>query len=291
MAGNPVLSAHSADSLLGLQEAADRLGVHYMTVYRYVRTGRLPARRIGSQWRVDPRDLGAVAAGSPVNGRPRAETQRASRAAVARRLEDRLVAGDEPGAWTIVEGRLSSGSDPDEILLDGLGEAMRSVGQGWEAGEYTVDDEHRAAGVATRLVARLGSRFTVRGSKRGSVILGAPPHEQHGLPTAMAANVLRGRGFEVVDLGADVPVSAFGSAVTKAQRTLAVAVAVTMGNHDRAVRAIVRAVHDVSPDLPVLVGGAAIAGEEHATRLGAGWSGGDARRLGEVLDDLDRPVG
>ena len=150
MAGNPVLSAHSADSLLGLQEAADRLGVHYMTVYRYVRTGRLPARRIGSQWRVDPRDLGAVAAGSPVTGRPRAETQRASRAAVARRLEDRLVAGDEPGAWTIVEGRLSSGSDPDEILLDGLGEAMRSVGQGWEAGEYTVDDEHRAAGVATR---------------------------------------------------------------------------------------------------------------------------------------------
>ena len=183
--------------------------------------GQAASRRgaIGSQWRVDPRDLGAVAAGSPVTGRPRAETRRASRAAVARRLEDRLVAGDEPGAWTIVEGRLSSGSDPDEILLDGLGEAMRSVGQGWEAGEYTVDDEHRAAGVATRVVARLGSRFTVRGSKRGSVILGAPPHEQHGLPTAMAANVLRGRGFEVVDLGADVPVSAFGSAVYQGAAT------------------------------------------------------------------------
>ena len=31
---------------LTLQEAADLLGVHYMTAYRYVRTGRLPARTV-----------------------------------------------------------------------------------------------------------------------------------------------------------------------------------------------------------------------------------------------------
>src|SRR5580704_12070270 len=166
MASARDLSEHSAAGLLGLQEVADRLGVHYMTAYRYVRTGRLPATRIGSQWWVDPRDLPAAAAGSPVAGRPRTETRRASRATAARRLEDRLVAGDEPGAWTIVEGRLGSGSDPDEVLLDGLGEAMRSVGHGWEAGDYTVDDEHRAAGVATRVIARLGARFTARGPKQ-----------------------------------------------------------------------------------------------------------------------------
>jgi len=288
MASGPVVSEHSAAGLLGLQEAADRLGVHYMTAYRYVRTGRLPATRIGSQWWVDPRDLPAAAAGSPVAGRSRPETKRVSREAAARRLEDRLVAGDEPGAWTIVEGRLGSGSDPDEVLLDGLGKALQSVGLGWETGDYTVDDEHRAVGVATRVVSRLGARFTARGPKRGSVILGTPPHEMHGLPTAMAANVLRGRGFEVVDLGADVPEAAFGSAVTKARRPLAVAVAVTVGNHDRSVREIVRAVHGVSPGLPVLVGGAAIADEEHAARLGAVWSGGDALRLAEMLDDLDR---
>jgi len=287
MASAPVPPEHSAAGLLGLQEAADQLGVHYMTAYRYVRTGRLPATQIGAQWWVDPGDLPAAAAGSPVAGRPRTETRRASRTTAARRLEDRLVAGDEPGAWTIVEGRLVSGSDQEEILLDGLGEAMRSVGLGWRAGHYTVDDEHRATGVATRVVARLGPRFSARGPKRGSVILGTPPHELHGLPTAMAANVLRRRGFDVVDLGADVPEGAFASAVTKVQRPLAVGVAVTAGNHDRAVRAIVRAVHDVSPGLPVLVGGAAIAGEEHAARLGAGWSGVDARQLGEMIDELD----
>jgi MerR family transcriptional regulator, light-induced transcriptional regulator len=287
MASAPTDSAHASAALLGLQEAADRLGVHYMTAYRYVRTGRLPATRIGTQWWVDPRDLQAARTGTPVAGRSRTQTRKASRASAARRLEDRLVAGDEPGAWRIVEGRLGSGSDPDDVLLDALGEAMRSVGEGWESGDYTVDDEHRASGVATRVVARLGASFTKRGPKRGSVILGTPPHELHGLPTAMAANVLRGRGFDVVDLGADVPEAAFGSAVAKVARPLAVAVAVTTGNHDRAVRAIVRAIDKASPGLPVLVGGAAIEGEEHAHRLGAAYSGGDARRLGEVIEGLD----
>ena len=62
----------------------------------------------------------------------------------------------------------------------------------------------------------------------------------------------------------------------------------TSGNHDRPVRAIVRAVEQASPGLPVLVGGAGISDEEHAARLGAVWSGGGTRRLSEVIDDLDR---
>jgi MerR family transcriptional regulator, light-induced transcriptional regulator len=284
----PAPPERSASGLLGLQEAADRLGVHYMTAYRYVRTGRLPATRIGAQWWVDPLDLRIVGEAATVAGGPREVTRKASRATAARRLEDRLVAGDEPGAWTIVESRLGSGSEPDDVLLEGLGEAMRSVGERWEAGDYTVDDEQRASGVATRVVARLGARFTTRGPKRGSVILGTPPNELHGLPTAMVANVLRGRAFDVVDLGANVPEDAFASAVTKTPKVLAVAVGVTAGNHDRAVRAIVRAVNEVSPGLPVFVGGAGIADEAHAARLGAEWSGGDARSLGEAIEGLHR---
>jgi excisionase family DNA binding protein len=37
---------------ISLREAAERLGVHYMTAYSYVRTGRLPAARDGVEWRV-----------------------------------------------------------------------------------------------------------------------------------------------------------------------------------------------------------------------------------------------
>ena len=114
---------------------------------------------------------------------------------------------------------------------------MHSIGTHWEHGDYSVNDEHRATGVALRLVARLGARFPRRGPKRAAVILGTPSGELHGMPTAMAANVLRAAGYEVVDLGADVPVDAYVAAASKEPRLLAVAVAVSAGNHDRAVRA------------------------------------------------------
>ena len=65
--------------------------------------------------------------------------------------------------------------------------------------------------------------------------------------------------------------------------------AVTSGNHDRSLRAIVRAVESASPGLPVVVGGGAIAGADHAAPLGAVWSGGDVRGLVDVIEGLDRP--
>ena len=40
------------DGVLTLQEAADELGVHYMTVYRYVRLGLMEASKSGGVWQV-----------------------------------------------------------------------------------------------------------------------------------------------------------------------------------------------------------------------------------------------
>ncbi len=271
---------------INLQEAADRLGVHYMTAYRYVRTGRLPARREGSQWWVDPRDLRAVTGSFARAGRRAASTP-VRRTAERRRLEKRLVAGDEPGAWAIVEASLGAGADPDDVLVDEIGEAMASIGERWERGACTVDDEHRATAVASRVIARLGPRFARRGPRRRAVILGTPPGELHALPTAIASNVLHWHGFEVVDLGADVPVDALAGAAAKTARPLAIALAATSGDHDRSVRAVVRAVGSAVPGLPVAVGGASIADADHAARLGALWSGRDARSLARLMEELD----
>jgi excisionase family DNA binding protein len=269
-----------------LQEAADRLGVHYMTAYRYVRTGRLPARRVGGQWQVDPADLRAVMASAGSPGRLVAEARGHSRAELRRRLVDRLIAGDEAGSWALVETALARGATPEEIVVDVVAPAMGIVGERWQSGQLTVDDEHGATSVVLRLVGRLGPHFTRRGVKRGTVVLGTPPGERHGLPTALATNVLRGRGYDVVDLGADVPVHAFAAAVSKVENPLTAAIGVTAGNHDRAVRAIVRAIHEKTPGVPVLVGGAGVADAAHASRLGAEWAGTDATTLVAAVDAL-----
>src|SRR5581483_9087360 len=93
-----------------LQEAATRLGVHYMTAYRYVRTGRLPGERSGANWLVDPAALDRLGPAAPSAPRPPRGTARAE---APGRLAARLVAGDEAGAWHLVETALTSGLDPD----------------------------------------------------------------------------------------------------------------------------------------------------------------------------------
>ena len=46
-----------SDDTVSLPEAAELLGVHYMTAYRYVRTGRLEARVVRGVWQVERRAI------------------------------------------------------------------------------------------------------------------------------------------------------------------------------------------------------------------------------------------
>ena len=75
----------------------------------------------------------------------------------------------------MVEAALASGMEPADIHLELLAPALRSIGDGWEAGRLSVADEHRASAVAGRLIGRLGPRFARRGRKRGTVWSGNLP--------------------------------------------------------------------------------------------------------------------
>lgn len=269
--------AASSDAAVGLAEAAERLGVHYMTAYRYVRTGRLAATKDGSEWRVAEAELDRLC------GAGQLPPQRPLRRSAARQqLEQRLLAGDEVGAWNVVEAALASGAEPVEIHLGLLAPALRTIGERWAAGELTVGEEHLATAAARRVIGRLGPRFSRRGRKRAVVVVGAVAGERHELPVAMLADQLRGAGFEVVDFGADTPPEAFAAAA-KGLRPLAILVGATSAGHDEALRAVALAVHDVA-EVPVLFGGAGVPGARDARVLGAdGWSGLDARAaLGAV---------
>ena len=266
-----------------LQEAATRLGVHYMTAYRYVRTGRLRAERDGARWIVDPADVDRLLHPPPRRRRGDAPVE------VRARLEDRLVAGDEAGAWAVVEAALAAGMEPAEVHLQLLVPVLRSIGDGWAAGRLTVADEHRASGVAGRLIGRLGPRFARRGRKRGTVLVGAPAHEEHALPSAILSDLLRGAGFEVLDLGADTPAESFAETAEAANRLVAVLIAVTGPGRHEAVRATTAAIRAAGVTAPVFVGGAAIADRAEAVSLGAdGWSGRDALGALAAVEDLAR---
>ncbi len=239
---------------LTLVQAAEELGVHYMTVYRYVRTGKLPATRVGSGWQVDPSDLARMKPSAP----RRRAWKTTDRAAATNQLEARLLAGDEPGSWGVFETALASGHSPSEVLLKLVAPALESIGDRWHAGELTVADEHRASAVAVRLISRLGARFARRGPKRGSVIITTPPAEQHSVPVAIATDLLRWAGFDVIELGADTPADALAHAAAGVPDLLAVAMACTTQASTGAARRVVAHLHQALPGTTVLLAGAAI---------------------------------
>ena len=130
----------AGDELLTLHEAADRLGVHYMTVYRHVRLGMLPARKVGGSWRIDPADLAtALRAGrrrQPAPGpAPAAMASKPRRRAPwAERLQQRMLAGDGAGAWQVVEAAMASGVEPQDVYVEILGPALHAHRRGLAAG-------------------------------------------------------------------------------------------------------------------------------------------------------------
>ena len=198
-------------STVSLHDGAEILGVHYMTIYRYVRLGLLPAHKEGGSWRVrvsDLEDFQAEAASSP--------SGRNADAPWDERLEARMLAGDVNGAWSVVEAALASGSEPADIYMDVLAPALAKVGRRWEDGEIDVAEEHLATAVASRIIGRLGPRFSRRGRPRGTVITAMPPGDRHGLGLAMLADILRGAGYVVLDLGPDTPIPSLVFAVERA---------------------------------------------------------------------------
>lgn len=267
-----------------LQEAAQRLGVHYMTAYRYVRTGALPARQIGARWMVKVSDVDAVRSpqrrGSP-------SRRGAGPGRTREQLMSRLVAGDEAGSWATIQSVLAAGTDPTALYVDLIAPVLQAVGDDWEAGRLQVAGEHRASATATRLIGRLGPLFSRRGRPRGTVVIGVVAHDRHALPAAMLADVVRSGGFQVLDLGADTPAESFVQSAVEASRLVAVMICATITGREDDIAATVSALRSAGVDAPVLLGGAALEGEERAKALGGdAYTGRDARTAVAVLNEV-----
>jgi excisionase family DNA binding protein len=278
-----ITSPRTADTM-SLTEAAERLGVHYMTAYRYVRLGQLPSSQRNGRWVIKRADVDALRRDLSSRDRPSGGAGRRRPSVLRERLARCLLRGDESGAWVVMERALTTGYTPAELYLQLLGPALRGVGDKWEDGDLSVGEEHRASAVAGRLLGRLGPRFVRPGRKHGTVVLGAAPGDPHGIPVAMLADIVRAHGYWVVDLGGNVPVPSFVEAASVAERVVAVGVSVSDG---RCLPAAGEVIVEVQRRLgvPVLIGGPAT-DEQVAAELGADGSAPDGETAAALIDSL-----
>jgi excisionase family DNA binding protein len=270
---------------LNLKQTAAQLGVHYMTAYRYIRTGRLLARKVGTGWVIDPADLQQFST-SPKNIEL-SEQEPSAGADWKERLRRTLVIGDEMAAWRVIEQALSAGHSPTECYLDLIVGAINDISERSQAPpREPVAGEYLATATATRLVARLGARFRRPGRSRGTIVFGAPIGEHHVLAISVVADLVRLDGFTCLELGANVPAEAFAGAARDAYRLVAVGIGVTTSTNLDKLEATIDAVHAVDSEIPIVLGGQAGGDPLLAAGIGATSWATDGLHAIEVFNQL-----
>ena len=245
--------------MVTLADAAERLGVHYMTAYRYVRTGRMLAEKRGGQWWVTPEDLAAVIAEGIGARRRSSESDGDPRQLMVGPFADRLVAGDTAGCWGIITDALSSGATPSDVHGQLLAAALVQIGEQWRNGDLEVADEHRATSTTYRLLGQLGPLFRHRGRRRGTIVLGAFAGDPHALPSALLSDLLRDRRFDVIDLGANTPTESFVSVAQSCDDLVGVGACGVLDLLIPQALAQARELRAALPEACLVVGGHAIA--------------------------------
>jgi 5-methyltetrahydrofolate--homocysteine methyltransferase len=143
---------------------------------------------------------------------------------MSKELVDAVVDMREEDAVKIAENLLSSGTDPLS-LLDDCREALGIIGTRFAAGECFVP-ELILAGEMLRAVGALvkprieGKSSGAAQKKLGKVVFGTVEGDIHDIAKDIVEFMLEVNGFEVIDLGVDVPAAKFVEAVKKSGATV-----------------------------------------------------------------------
>jgi DNA-binding transcriptional MerR regulator len=110
----------------------------------------------------------------------------------------------------------------NNVILDVLLRGLAEIGEGWYRGEVAVQQEHFASALAVRRLQTLinASPAPTRAER---IVLACPPGEQHTVSLHVINLFLRRQGWEVIDLGADVPLNRLESTTANLRPQLLIA--------------------------------------------------------------------
>jgi len=181
-----------------------------------------------------------------------------------------VIEGNVPGAAEGVRRALEAGLDPAEILNEAMIAAMEEVGYRFESNEIFVPEMLIAARAMKGGLAILKPHLIETDVKPlGKVILGTVKGDLHDIGKNLVGMMLEGAGFEVVDLGVNVPAERFLEAVQEHQPHF-VGMSALLTTTLPEMRTTIEALEDggVRDQVTVMVGGAPL-NQQVADEVGA----------------------
>jgi 5-methyltetrahydrofolate--homocysteine methyltransferase len=202
-------------------------------------------------------------------------------------LHDAILNGDAKAANTAVQNAINAGIPPERILTEGMVITMKEVGQLFEEGEYFVPEMLLAARAMKSGLAELKPRLIQTSYKPiGKVVIGTVKGDLHDIGKNLVGMLLEGAGFEINDLGTDVPPSKFVAAVQAGGVdiiALSSLLTTTMASMQTTLDALKTA--GVRSKVKVIVGGAPVT-EAYARQIGADGYSPDASSAAQLARTL-----
>ncbi len=115
----------------------------------------------------------------------------------------------------------------ETVCFEVLQKGLQAVGRGWYEGRVTVQQEHFASAQAVRQLEALLSAMNTA-VRHGRLLLACPPEEQHTFGPLLLALLLRRRGWDIVYLGANVPLERLEASVRSIRPQLVILAAQTL---------------------------------------------------------------
>lgn len=200
-------------------------------------------------------------------------------------LKELIQKGKAQDVKDTINKALEAGEDIATLVNDGMIAAMTEVGEKFSKGEAYVPEMLIAARAMQAGMDILEPKMAEAGIEPvGKVIVGTVKGDLHDIGKNLVCMMLKGAGFEVVDLGVDVPAEKFVDEAKSSNCSL-VACSALLTTTMPQMAEVVKSFKDQGVDAKVIIGGAPVT-QKYCDEIGAHGYGADANEAAKIAKSL-----
>jgi 5-methyltetrahydrofolate--homocysteine methyltransferase len=200
-------------------------------------------------------------------------------------LADAVIKGDQSTAVEITKAALEEGTPAKSVLNDGLIAGMDVIGGRFKKNEVYIPEVLIAARAMKMAMEFLEPELVKAGVKPiGKCLIGTVQGDLHDIGKNLVAMMLKGAGFEVIDLGVDVKPDKFVEEV-KAQGIQVVGMSALLTTTMPGMEKAIKAIKDAGVSAKIMIGGAPVT-QGYADKIGADGYAADAASAVDIAKSL-----
>jgi 5-methyltetrahydrofolate--homocysteine methyltransferase len=203
---------------------------------------------------------------------------------ILEQIIENLDLGEDEKVGELTAKALEQGLTPQVILDDGLIAGMNVIGLKFRNHEVFLPDVLMAAKAMYAGLDLLEPLLLAAGAKsKGKIVLGSVQGDLHDIGKNLVAIMLKGAGFDVVDLGSDVSPAKFIETVEKEQATV-LGMSALLTTTMPVMKQVVELAREkgLKDNLKIIVGGAPVS-QEYADEIGADSYSFDAANAVDIV--------